>query len=106
VQVMDVTEGGIHALLRLHLRQPTRFLYDLHFFHDEADPRIQALRTEFARGLVQGRPAAVVIVRDTWRRRGYERLEDLPEVARVLATVSRLGVEGDGYRIYAQRARP
>ena len=23
VQVMDVTEGGIHALLRLHSRQPT-----------------------------------------------------------------------------------
>ena len=39
VQVMDVTEGGIHALLRLHVRQPTRFLYDFHFFHDERDPR-------------------------------------------------------------------
>jgi dolichyl-phosphate-mannose-protein mannosyltransferase len=106
VQVMDVTEGGVHALLRLHLHEPTRFLYDLHFFHDEADPRIQALRSEFARGLVQGRPAAVVIFRDTWRRRGYERLDDLPEVARVLATDYRLAVEGDGYRIYAQRARP
>src|SRR5206468_823202 len=56
VQVMDVTGGGIHALLRLHLRQPTRFLYDFHFFHDEADARIQALRADFARGLEGGRP--------------------------------------------------
>ncbi len=106
VQVMDVTEGGIHALLRLHLPQPTRFLYDFHFFHDEGDPRIQALRAEFSRGLETRRPAAVVIFRDTWRRAGYARLEALPTVARLLQTDYRLAVEGDGYRIYAQRARP
>src|SRR2546430_1479112 len=34
VQVLDTTGGGIHALLRLHVKQPTRFIYDFHFFHD------------------------------------------------------------------------
>src|SRR5262249_2723161 len=63
VQVMDVTEGGVHALLRLHARQPTRFIYDFHFFHDVTDPRIQALRSEFATGLQSGRPAAIVVLR-------------------------------------------
>jgi len=105
VQVMDVTEGGIHALLRLHVRQPTRFLYDFHFFHDERDPRIQALRAEFARDLERGRPAAIVVFRDTWRRQGYERLKDFPAVDRLLGTDYRLAVEGDGYRIYAKRTR-
>ncbi len=105
VQVMDVTEGGIHALLRLHLRQPTRFLYDFHFFHDEDDARIQALRGEFARDLERGRPTAVVVFRDTWRRSGYERLDGFPTVARLLERDYRLAVEGDGYRIYAKRAR-
>ena len=105
VQVMDVTEGGIHALLRLHLREPTRFLYDFHFFHDEGDPRIQALRAEFSRGLETRPPVAVVIFRDTWRRAGYARLEALPAVTRLLQTDYRLAVEGDGYRIYAQRSR-
>jgi len=105
VQVMDVTEGGVHALLRLHLRQPTRFLYDFHFFHDEADARIQALRDEFARDLERGRPTAVVVFRDTWRRPGYERLDGFPAVARLLARDYTLAVEGDGYRIYAKRAR-
>ncbi|HYS94355.1 MAG TPA: hypothetical protein VEL48_13050, partial [Candidatus Acidoferrales bacterium] len=105
VQVMDVTEGGIHALLRLHVRQPTRFLYDFHFFHDEQDPRIQALRAEFARDLERGRPAAVVVFRDTWRRQGYERLKEFPAVDRLLGTDYRLAVEGDGYRIYAKRTR-
>ena len=105
VQVMDVTEGGVHALLRLHLRQPTRFLYDFHFFHDELDPRIQALRAEFAADLERGRPAAVVIFRETWRRQGYERLKGFPAVDRLLEREYRLAVEGDGYRIYAKRSR-
>src|SRR5438034_4525779 len=105
VQVMDVTEGGIHALLRLHLRQPTRFLYDFHFFHDERDSRIQALRAEFAGDLERGRPAAVVVFRDTWRRQGYERLKEFPAVGRLLESEYKLAVEGDGYRIYAKRSR-
>lgn len=104
VQVMDVTGGGVHALLRLHLRQPTRFLYDFHFFHDETDPRIQALRDEFVRFLERGRPTAIVIFEDTWRRPGYDRLEEFPAVTRLLARDYTLAVNGDGYRIYARRA--
>ena len=104
VQVMDVTEGGVHALLRLHLRQPTRFLYDFHFFHDEADARIRALRAEFARDLERGRPSAIVVFRDTWHRSLYGRLDGFPAVTRLLAREYRLAVEGDGYRIYAKRA--
>jgi len=105
VQVMDVTGGGVHALLRLHLREPTRFLYDFHFFHDEGDPHIQELRAEFARDLERGHPTAVVVFEDTWRRPGYDRLAEFPAVAALLARDYTLAVEGDGYRIYARRAR-
>ena len=104
VQVMDVTEGGIHALWSLRLRQPTRFIYDFHFFHDTGDARIVALREEFVAGLAGHLPAAIVVLRDTWNRPGYERLADWPEVARLLARSYRLAVEGDGYRIYVKRA--
>jgi hypothetical protein len=103
VQVMDVTEGGVHALLRLGLRQPTRFIYDFHFFHDVADPRIQALRAELVAGVEAGRPAAIVVLRDTWNRKGYDRLGELPGLTRVLERAYTLAVEGDGYRIYARR---
>jgi hypothetical protein len=106
VQVLDVTEGGVHALLNLRLRQPTRFLYDFHFFHDTGDPRIQALRAELVAGLAAGRPAAVVVFRDTWNHPGYERLREWPELARLLDRSYALAVEGDGYRIYARRADP
>ena len=103
-QVMDVTEGGIHALLRLGVRQPTRFIYDFHFFHDEADPRIKALQTEFVAGLDSARPAAIVVMRDTWNRPGYERLREVPGLMPLLDRAYTLAAEGDAYRIYAKRA--
>jgi dolichyl-phosphate-mannose-protein mannosyltransferase len=104
VQVMDVTEGGVHALLRLGIRQPTRFIYDFHFFHDEADPRIRALEAEFVSGLDAGRPAAIVVMRDAWNEPGYDRLHEVPGLTPILDRAYTLAVEGDGYRIYAKRA--
>jgi hypothetical protein len=104
VQVMDVTEGGIQALLRLGARQPTRFIYDFHFFHDVADPRIQALRSEFVASLEVGQPAAIVVLRDTWNRKGYDRIGELPGLTRLLDRAYTLAIDGDGYRIYAKRA--
>jgi hypothetical protein len=106
VQVMDTTGGGIHALLRLGLRQPTRFLYDFHFFHDVGDRRIGALRAEFVAGLQAGRPAAIVVFQDDWLRHDYERLAEWPEMEALVREGYRLAVEGDGYRVYAERRRP
>ena len=108
VQVMDTTAGGIHAMLRLHRREPTRFIYDFHFFHDESDPRILALRREFVGALTAAPPAAVVVMRDTWPAVGYERLARFPEVAALLADRYTLAVDRvrEGYRIYAKRSGP
>ena len=104
VQVMDVTEGGIHALLNLELRQPTRFIYDFHFFHDTADPRIRALQAEFVTGLETGRPAAIVVLKESWNRPGYDRLGELPGLLPLLDRAYSLAVDGGDYRIYAKRA--
>ncbi len=104
VQVMDLTEGGIHALLRLGVRQPTRFIYDFHFSHDATDPRIRALRAEFVAGLEAVPPAAIVVFPYVWITTGYERLAALPEIRALLERAYTLAVEGDGYRIYAKRA--
>ena len=104
VQVLDTTAGGIHALLRLGLRQPTRFIYDFHFFHDQDDPRIRALRAELVTGLATHRPAAVVVLEESWPELGYERLAAFPELARLLETSFPLAVTGPGYRIHAKRS--
>ena len=106
VQVMDTTAGGVHALLRLHLRQPTRFIYDFPFFHDVGDPRIEALRAEFIDGLRAGGPAAIVVLEESWPdpRWGYRRLETFPRLLEYLARAYAPPLEGPGYRIYAKRS--
>jgi hypothetical protein len=104
VQVMDTTAGGIHALLRLGLRQPTRFIYDFHFFHDVDDSRIASLRAEFVDGLERGRPAALVVLEESWPELGYARLAAFPELVRLLDRSFTLAVTGEGYRIYAKRS--
>lgn len=106
VQVLDTTGGGIHALLRLHARQPTRFLYDFHFFHDADAPVIRALRDELVRGLDARPPRFVVFFRDGWPAGGDERIAAFPELATRLDRGFRLDTRGDGYVIYAKRDDP
>ena len=45
-----------------------------------------------------------MVFEDTWRRPGYDRLEEFPAVTRLLARDYILAVDGDGFRIYARRA--
>src|SRR5207245_10823433 len=85
VQVLDTTEGGVHALFRLGVREPTRFLYDFHFFHDEDAPVVRALRAEFIRDLDARPPRMIVLFERGWPAGGYER------VASVGARGDRLG---------------
>ena len=103
VQVLDTTDGGVHALLRAHLVQPTRFLYDFHFFHHPDAPMIQRLRDELMRDLRARRPVLVVLWEAGWPASGYERVDAFPALRTWLATDYHLARQGDGYRIYAKR---
>ncbi len=104
VQIFDTTAGGIHALLRLGARQPTRFLYDFHFFHDTSHPTIRALRAELIRDLDVRPPALIVVFEHGWPSGGYERFESFPALAERLVRYD-LVQAGPGYRIHAQRHR-
>jgi len=103
VQVLDTTEGGIHALLELGVRQPTRFLYDFHFFHDAQSPYIQGLRAEFLRDLRRRPPGFLVVFERGWPRGGYERVAAFPDLHAWIETAYTLEAERGGYRIYARR---
>jgi hypothetical protein len=100
VQVLDTTEGGIHALLRLRARQPSRFLYDFHFRHDVGHPYVIRLRSELMQALRAEPPAAVVILERGWPAGGYERLAGFPELQRWLREGYDLVEEDDGFRVY------
>jgi hypothetical protein len=101
VQVLDTTDGGAHALLRLHAVEPTRFVYDFHFFHDVDAPMIRRLRAELVASLDARPPRAIVLFERGWPAGGYERVARFPELAARLARY-RFAAQGDGYRLYAR----
>lgn len=103
VQVLDTTDGGIHALLRLGVAQPTRFLYDFHFFHDFESPVVRRLRAELVRDLDARPPRAIVVFDRGWPAGGRERLDAFPELADRLARHYRLAATGDGYTVHEKR---
>jgi hypothetical protein len=104
VQVMDTTNGGIHALYRLEIAQPTRFIYDFQFFHDMDTAPVQALRAEFVSALEASPPNALVMYRYSWLGGGYERLNDFPALKALLARDYTLLHEEAGiYRLYAPK---
>ena len=100
VQVLDTTEGGIHALLRLRARQPSRFIYDFHFQHDIDHPYVRRLRGELMIALRARPPAAVALLEPGWPAGGYERLARFSELQQWLFEGYGLAEEGDGYRLY------
>jgi hypothetical protein len=103
VQVLDTTDGGVHALYLLRLRQPTRFLYDFHFYHDVEEPFVRGLRAELLAGLRARPPAAVVLFERGWPGGDYGRLRQFPELAAWLEGGYRVVTTGDGFRVYAAR---
>ena len=100
VQVLDTTEGGVHALFRLRARQPSRFIYDFHFQHDVDHPYVRRLRGELMRALDARPPAAVALLEHGWPEGGYERLAGFPELQQWLLAGYKLAEEGDGFRLY------
>ncbi|MGH7357003.1 MAG: hypothetical protein ACRELS_20800 [Candidatus Rokuibacteriota bacterium] len=103
VQVLDTTDGGIHALLRLRAVQPTRFVYDFPLFQDPASPVIRGFRAEFMRDLVARPPRFIVVFRSGWPSGGPERLDRFPELRERLARAYEVRQPRLEYVIYEKR---
>jgi hypothetical protein len=101
VQVMDMTGGGIHALYQLRVAEPTKYIYDYHFYHP-LDDTIRAMRADFVAALSRSAPAAVVMFKHNGLRSDYDRLAEFPALADLLATRYRLHLERRDYRVYVR----
>jgi hypothetical protein len=102
VQVLDIADGGLHALLRLGVRQPTRFLYDVFFFHEAERPVVRAMRAEFIAAL-ESRPPRFIVLMRGWPSGDYDRVRYFPALAELMTRRYEVAVNGDGYRVYARR---
>jgi len=101
VQVLDTTDAGVHALLRLRAVEPTRFIYDFHFYHDRETRMVGRLREEFLGGFDAHPPKFVVLLEPGWPAGGYERVDEFAGLrARLLAY--KVDRRGDGYIVYAR----
>jgi hypothetical protein len=103
VQVLDIADGGLHALLRLRVRQPTRFLYDVFFFHEADRPVVRAMRAEFIAAL-EARPPRFIVLMSGWPSGNYDRIRYFPALAELLARRYDVVVTREGHRLYAKRA--
>jgi len=103
VQVLDIADGGLHALLRLRVRQPTRFLYDVFFFHEADRPVVRAIRAEFVAAL-EARPPRFIVLMRGWPSGDYDRIRYFPALAELLARRYDVVVTRDGHRLYVMRA--
>ncbi len=106
VQVLDSAEGGVHALLRLHARQPTRFLYDFPVLTAPEAPITTTLRREFIRDLDARPPRFIAVFERGWPAGGYERIERFPELHDRLLSRYDLVEWRPAFKLYAQRPRP
>lgn len=102
VQVLDTTEGGVHALLLLGLRQPTRFLSDFPLFATPEAPITARYRAEFIAGFDARPPRAVVVFTRAWPHGGPERVASFTALAERLTRDYAIAVRRQGYTIYAR----
>jgi hypothetical protein len=102
VQVLDVADGGLQAVLRPPVRQPTRFLYDVFFFHEPERPVVRAIRAEFVAAL-EARPPRFIVLMRGWPSGDYDRLRYFPALAELLARRYDIVVTREGHRLYARR---
>jgi len=102
IQVLDIADGGLQALLRLHVRQPTRFLYDVFFFHEPERPVVRAIRAEFVAALEASPPRYIVLMRG-WPSGDYDRIRYFPALADLLARRYDIVVTREGHRLYARK---
>ncbi|PYM14891.1 MAG: hypothetical protein DMD81_16635 [Candidatus Rokuibacteriota bacterium] len=107
VQVLDTTAGGLHALLRLHAVQPTRFVYDFPLFQEVDEPVVRRFQAEFLRDLTAHPPRFIVVFERGWPRGTYDRVDSFPAFARWLErSYLVVAQRRDGYVIFAQRNDP
>lgn len=102
VQILETFGGGMHALLLMKCRQPTRFVTDMQFYRAEHDPYIAELRRELLAGLQATPPDCFVLMHRSYPS-GYDRIERLPGLAEWLENRYALHCERDAYRVYIRR---
>lgn len=102
VQILDWSNGGIHAALLAGARTATPFYLDLIFYHHVSTPYTQALRARFLAAFDAARPALVVRVAGP-PARGPDTVGAWAALEERLGRDYRVAEAQLGYVLYARR---
>lgn len=105
VKMFDTVWGATKALLSERKHLSDRFIYDLHFLHDQEDPYIQSLIAELIAGLRDPGTRTILITRQGWGPlgKGYDRIERIPGVAEVIEEHFDMVEETGEARLYVRK---
>ncbi len=103
VQSFDTTGGCIHALFRMKLALPTRYLGDYLIFTAADRPYLRRLRVTVMSDLRSRPPDLLVVYRWGWPTGQYDRLDRFPELRCWMSDNYRVDVTRTSYVIYRRR---
>jgi hypothetical protein len=105
VQLFTSDGFCVHALYTLKVPIASRFMMDMHFFHEREYPYVKKIRAELITTLQKEPPKLIVVSLLSyiggWN---YNRLKMFPELYSLLNSAYKLAVERDFYRIYERKS--
>jgi hypothetical protein len=106
VQVLDTATGGLHALFRLRVKQPTRILGDGGLFFGPDTAFRHAVQADMIEKLEKSPPDAIVFAKLGFPSGRYERINSFPALRQFLETRYVVRVDKPHYRIYVPKKNP
>ena len=114
VQCLEMVNGCLATLYRMHIVQPTGFISDFFLFVPNAPPVVQQMRSRLLDAMAQRPPGVIVLTTSRWGtdEAVYPDLETWPALGTLLKTQYMLekerpghgnGVSDAGYRLYVRR---
>ena len=105
VQMMDLTYGGLHALMETGAHQPTAMLYDFPLYESSDHPYVQSLRKRFLAELKARPPKLIVVFRleGGWSAQGFDRPNRFPELDEWMQRTYSVEDKADRFWLYQRR---
>jgi len=100
VQILDITDGGLHALLKSKKKIATKFLYDYYFYHHISNEYIQKIKKEFIFEIKQTKPKYIIKIYYNYIPEGVDCSDSFPELKHIYDTYYDKNEDNSDFTIY------
>ncbi len=103
VAPLDWVGGGTHGMLIARAVMATSFPSDYHFYHNQSNPRVQALRRQLLDELRSRKPRFIVDVKYKFSVRGRDTTTEFEGLRRILDEHYARAMDVEGFTIWERR---